>query len=266
MAVSPINTRQRQILELAERSAEVRVSELANRFGVSEMTIRRDLAGLEKLGKLQRTHGGAALPPVPASPPLRDRMRHMESAKRAMAAAAAPMVDEGRRIFLGPGSTVLSFAHALARGPACRALMTTPETAVALAASGRHDVELTGGRYDPTYRTLVGERVVESVRARLFDIAFVGAFAVDPELGVLDNGELQHLLQPILARQSRRYVVFADHTKIGRPSNYRSLEWLSVDVLVTDRPLISRFAERLAEADVEVIVGADAESQAAARR
>lgn len=249
-----INTRQRQILELVERGEDVRVNKLAGLFGVSEMTIRRDLTGLENLGKLQRTHGGASMPPVPDSAPLLDRMRHMEASKRAMAARAAMLVEPGHRIFLGSGSSILALAQQLSAGPSCQALTTTPEIAQALVSRGRNTVDLTGGRYEPTYRNLVGPRVLEAVRERLFDVAFISAYSIDAELGVLDNGELQHLMQPILAWQSRRFVVIADNTKISRPANYRSMEWSAVDVLITDRPPEPAFAQRVTDDNVELIV------------
>lgn len=245
--------RQRRIIEIVQSGQEVLVSELARVLSVSEMTIRRDLKQLEEDGKLRRVHGGAVPMPVPDSPPLRERMRQEEGAKRAIASLAAGLVEEGHRLFLGAGSTNLALARELARGASCRVLTSTPEFLEALAGEGRHEIELTAGRYDPVYRSLYGEQALSSVRDRMFDIAFVSAYAIDAAFGVLDNGEHQHHLQRILVERARLYVVLADHTKLGRPANFCSLPWSSVDVLVSDRAPDERLRAEFEAAEVTAL-------------
>lgn len=245
--------RQLQILQFVESDREVLVADLARKLGVSEMTIRRDLRQLEQEGRLKRVHGGAIPRPVPEALPLRERMHHQEAAKRAIAKVAARLVKKGHRVFVGAGSTALALAREMALGPACRVLAGTPEIVETLAGDGRHELELTGGRYDPLYRSLYGENVLNTVRDRLFDIAFIAAYAVDAELGVLDNGDLQFHLQRILAKQARLYVVLADHTKFGRPANFRTLPWPVIDVLVTDREPDDSYAESLKTAGTRLL-------------
>ena len=247
--------RHRQILDIVESDQEVVVVNLARALGVSEMTIRRDLNQLEREGKLKRVHGGAVPVPVPEALPLRERMQHQEVAKRAIAERAATLVEKGHRIFIGAGSTSLALAQALTSAPACRVLTSTPGVVETLARDSRqHHLELTGGWYDPAYQTLYGENALASLRDRLFDLSFISVYALDAEMGVLDNGDFQCHVQRILAKQARRHVVLADHTKFGRSGNYRTLPWSAVDVLVTDQEPDDDYREALEAAGVELLL------------
>ncbi|SFT83538.1 DeoR/GlpR family DNA-binding transcription regulator [Paraburkholderia aspalathi] len=257
-----VNVRQRQILSWIERGENVRVAELAGMFSVSEMTIRRDLTGLENMGKLLRTHGGAALPAVPDMGTMAERVSQMKNTKLSMARAAASLVNEGHRIFLGMGSSIMAVAHQLANGPDSHALTTVPDIATAFVSAGRNTVELTGGTLDPVSRGLGGERVVEAISKCFFDVAFVSAHSFSPEYGLVDSSDLQRTLQPILARQSRCYVVLADHSKLNRPGHHISLDWRSVDVFVTDTRPGEDLLKVLSDAQVELIVGEQFENMA----
>ena len=246
--------RQRQILDIVDSDQEVVVASLARALGVSEMTIRRDLKQLEGDGKLKRVHGGAIPIPIPEALPLRDRIRHQGAAKRTIADLAATLVEKGHRIFIGAGSTALALAQALAAAPACRVLTSTPGVVETLARDSRqHELELTGGWYDPNYQTLYGENALGAVRDRLFDIAFISVYALDAEMGVLDNGDHQCHLQRLLAKQARSFVVLADHTKFGRSGNFRTLPLSAVDVLVTDQEPNDDCREALAAARVQLL-------------
>lgn len=257
-----VNVRQRQILAWVERGESVRVAELAGMFNVSEMTIRRDLSGLEAMGKLFRTHGGAALPAVQDMGTMADRATQLKNTKRSMAMAAASLVHEGHRIFLGLGSSILALAHQLSNGPTCHALTVAPDVAAAFTASGRNVADLTGGTFDPVYKTLSGERVIETVGKCFFDVAFVSAYSFSAEYGLVDNNELQRVLQPILARQSRRYVVIGDQSKLNRPGHFIALDWQSVDAFVTDTRPPESLLKVLQDANVQLIVGEEFESAA----
>nr|QQZ51296.1 DeoR/GlpR transcriptional regulator [Phenylobacterium glaciei] len=112
---TPISKQQRQEQILAEvrANAAVRIADLADRFGTSTETIRRDLDLLGRQGLLNRTHGGGT-PPLAFEADIRDRHRLMSRERWRIAQAAAALVEPGEAIMIDAGSTTLHLAIALA--------------------------------------------------------------------------------------------------------------------------------------------------------
>src|SRR5689334_11894825 len=106
--------RQRKILELIAQNGQVAVTDLCALFGVSEMTVRRDLSELDREGLLRRVHGGAMSslgrsyePPYPLR--ATENLRY----KVAIGRAAAEMISDGESIAFDVGTTTLEIARAL---------------------------------------------------------------------------------------------------------------------------------------------------------
>src|SRR5688572_26252964 len=106
--------RHRLILGLLQEYGDCSVEFLANRFGVSDMTIRRDLQNLAESGKVIRTHGGAA-PAARVSFEFQflNRARANQAAKQAIARLAAEQVRDGQSVMLDSGTTTLALAQEL---------------------------------------------------------------------------------------------------------------------------------------------------------
>ena len=138
--------RHRRIQELLRERHVVRVSTLSEQMGVSEVTIRRDLEGLERRGLLERTHGGAVLTQrVRTELPYLDAAASYPDEKREVGRAAAALVEGGDTIYLNGGTTTLQvFRHLEAPG----VKIVTNHVGIALEAADR-DVEvlLVGGSY-----------------------------------------------------------------------------------------------------------------------
>src|SRR5690349_12376117 len=93
----PSAARQTRIRERFAERPGVSISQLAREFGMSEMTIRRDLAALEGKSHIQRTHGGAVLTErMILEFDYRDRRETNRPAKRAIAAEARKLVRKGQ--------------------------------------------------------------------------------------------------------------------------------------------------------------------------
>src|SRR5215472_1120135 len=137
-----------KVLELIAADQAVEVSSLAREFGVSEMTIRRDLRRLDRDGFVRRTYGGATTRVVRAAGALEvtqtARMLHHAHEKRRIAVRAAELTAGARVIFVGIGSTVEQFAGLAAPRPGL--LVITPSLVVAsLLGTRRIQVIISGG-------------------------------------------------------------------------------------------------------------------------
>jgi DeoR family fructose operon transcriptional repressor len=187
----PSAARQSQIRQrLAERPG-VAVSDLARAFGVSGMTIRRDLAALEAKAHVQRTHGGAVLAErMILEFDYRERRETNRAAKRAIAAAARRLVRPGQRLILDNGTTSLELAALLQDGEDLTVI--TPSLAVAseLQHAAGVEVILLGGvmrRGSPDLTGPVTEHCLELFSA---DFAFQGADGIGDD-GTIYNTDLR---------------------------------------------------------------------------
>ena len=95
-------------MSLLEVNGTVRVSDIMEKFSVSDMTVRRDLDEMEKQGLLERVHGGAKLKDFYRHVELshREKQIMLQEEKQRIVEKANEMINDGDTIFLGPGTTI----------------------------------------------------------------------------------------------------------------------------------------------------------------
>ena len=251
----PSAARQTKIRERFAARPGVSISELARQFGVSEMTIRRDLAALEGKAHIHRTHGGAVLTErMMLEFDYRDRRETNRAAKVAVAAAARQLVQPGQRLILDTGTTTLELAALLQDGKDLTVI--TPSLAVAseLQHAAGVEVILLGGiirRGSPDLTGPVTEHCLELFAA---DLAFQGADAIGAD-GTIYNSDLRLArVDQLMRRVAQRCCVLADHTKIGGTALARSGSLSDVDVFITSRGVSADTVKRFRKLGTEVIV------------
>lgn len=231
----PSAARQAQIRELFAAGPGVSVSELARTFGVSEMTVRRDLAALEGLSHIQRTHGGAVLTErMMLEFDYRERREHNRPLKRAIAAAARKLIRPGQRLILDNGTTTLELAALLKDGQDITVI--TPSLAVAseLQHAAGVEVILLGGVIRRGSPDLTGPVTEHCLQLFAADYAFQGADGIDAH-GAIYNTDLRlSAVDKVMRRVAQKSVVLADHTKIGVTALARSGTLADVDIFITD--------------------------------
>jgi DeoR/GlpR family transcriptional regulator of sugar metabolism len=238
----PALARQRQalILEQVREHGAVRVADLVNALGVSDMTIRRDLELLDERGLLEKVHGGAAA--IEGSslfePGFTVKSSLMQSEKTAIAAAAAALVVPGTAIALSAGTTTFALAKKLTDIPGLTVLTNSVPVADVLHKDGRPNqtIILTGGVRTPS-DALVGPFAVEIIRSLHVDTVFMGTHGIDARLGFTTPNILEAETNRALIEAGRRLVVLADHTKWGVVgiSSVGPLD--EADTLITDTGL-----------------------------
>ena len=233
----------------------VSIPVLAREFGVSEMTIRRDLAALESRAQIRRTHGGAVLTErMILEFDYRDRRERNRAAKRAIAAEARKLVRPGQRLILDTGTTTLELAALLRDGQDLTVI--TPSLAVAseLQHAAGVEVILLGGvirRGSPDLTGPVTEHCLEMFAA---DIAFQGADGIGLD-GSIYNSDLRLARVDRLMRQvSQRCCVLTDHTKIGGTELARSGSLAEVSCFITDAGSPAALLRRFEKLGPEVII------------
>ncbi|MGB9620021.1 MAG: DeoR/GlpR family DNA-binding transcription regulator [Armatimonadota bacterium] len=248
-----MDERKSQIVEILGHTGRVGVNELAKRFGVSGMTIRRDLDELQRLGLVVRTHGGAVssgkllfmhatLPASSVSP-----------AKRAIGKKAAELVQPGQTVMVDTGTTALEVARHIPRDPSITVVTTSLGVAQELYRSGL-TVFVLGGvlRQDfPSVYGSVTERLLQELRVDLLFMGCDGAFSDD---GFYTNDLHVCSIEQIMIRVAHRVIVVTESSKFGRRAFARYAPVEAVSAVVTDAQISAQDRQNLADRGVEVII------------
>jgi len=251
--------RQSLILQAVRSDGSARVSDLTQRLGVSDMTIRRDLEVLARDGLVEKVHGGAVLPGTPAShePSFEAKLVLERPEKTAIARAAASMVTPGTAIALAAGTTTFALAQCLLDVPGLT--IVTNSLRVTNVFSGMRGLDgtaesvvLTGGVRTPS-DALVGPIADLTIRSLHFDLLFLGCHGLDAEAGLTTPNLAEAETNRAFIRVARRVVVLADHTKWGLVSLSSFARLSEVDVLITDDMLPADARTQVADQVGEVV-------------
>jgi len=236
--------RQSLILEDVRRMGSARVSELTQRLGVSDMTIRRDLEVLARAGLIEKVHGGAVLPGAPSShePGFEAKSVLEQPEKAAIAQAAAALVTPGTAIGISAGTTTFALAQRLIAIPGLT-IVTNSVRVVTLfenvpleGQAPQASVVLTGGVRTPS-DALVGPIADLAIRSLHLDLLFLGCHGIDPAAGLTTPNLSEAETNRAFMQAARKVTVVADHTKWGIVglSSFASLD--DIDTLITDSGL-----------------------------
>jgi DeoR/GlpR family transcriptional regulator of sugar metabolism len=229
--------RQERILEEVHRAGGVRVSDLVELLGVSDMTIRRDIAILAGKGLVARVHGGATALPGRSTdePGFAAKSELATGEKTAIAVAAASLVEPGDCVAVSAGTTTFAVARELRAVQGLTVVTNSIPAADLLHGASREDltVVLTGGVRTPS-DALVGPVAVAALRSLHVDWLFLGVHGMDERAGLTTPNLEEAETNRALIAAARQIVVTADSSKWGVVglSSMAALE--QVDIVVSD--------------------------------
>jgi DeoR/GlpR family transcriptional regulator of sugar metabolism len=229
------------------------VEVLSGRLGVSASTVRRDLATLQRDGRLARTYGGALVRDVFHERSFIESEQLNLGAKSAIAASAVDLVPTGGTVFIDAGTTCLALAQLLVdRGPLT---VVTRGLEAALLLSRADDVEavVVGGRVQPLSHGVVGPLSALALDRYHFDVAFLGADAVDPVRGLGEPTVDETWIKERVSAVADQVVLLADASKLEQPAP----AWLPVEpswTVVIDAAAPDAAVATMRERGVQVLV------------
>ncbi len=241
--------------QVAERG-RVSVLELADAFGVTTETVRRDLSTLEGLQLLRRVHGGA-LPISSATmlePALVDRVgEHFEEKQRIALAAVALLPPTGATILIDAGSTTVRLAAALPRAHPYTVYTHSITVASTLADLPNVELHLLPGRLRRTTHAAVGVDTVEALGRIRVDVTFLGANGVSGRHGCSTPDHAEAATKAAMVRSGNRTILLADSSKLGQEFTVRFADLAEVDTVVTDSDASEEQRDELARHGPEVV-------------
>jgi len=254
--VQQMNLRQTEISNILNSEQEVSVQDLAERFGVSQMTIRRDLSFLESQGLAVRHHGGAM---------LAGKLRFLRGAfpeqaespgKRALGRVAATLVSEGETVMVDSSATTFEVALQLPPDIGITLATTSLGIAQALYGSGMSILVL-GGFLREDNPSVYGPLTEQSLAGLTVDTLFVGCDGADSSDGFYMADLYAASLEQAMIHAAHRVVVVTASAAFARRSFARYAVPQQVQYVVTDAGLSPRDRANLEERGVTVLIGVD---------
>ncbi len=250
-----VQARRHRLVEIVRQREKASVEELARALGASKETIRRDLAQLARLGKVQKVHGGATIPRLTGEGPFQQRLSERVEAKARIARAAAALFRPGETLLIDTGTTTLHFAEALAATSGLTVATNSTEIARTLAKADCQ-VFLLGGAYGAENSQTVGAMVTAQLAAFRAHHAVLTIGALDSRTGAMDYNFQEAEVAQAMAAQAERLTVLADSSKFSALATFAVCPLARIDTLVTDSRPAGPLAQALQKAGVRVVVAA----------
>ena len=223
--------RRQALTDLLSASGSLRIEDLAERFNVSAMTVRRDLQALEEEGLARRVRGGA----VSSAETFEAREPRSGRAKAQIARKLFDLVPSGGLgICMDASTTVSTLAASMPDAENLSVVTDGIETFLTLSRNPRVHAYLTGGQQDPNAGSLIGPVASSALRQFSFARAFLSAAAVDPNLGTSEFSAEECAIKRLMAELSDHVVMAVDSQKFGAGAAARCLPWDGIDLLVTE--------------------------------
>jgi DeoR/GlpR family transcriptional regulator of sugar metabolism len=242
-----------RILDLLETRDGVHVSELADEFSVSAVTVRHDLSELARQGLVARVRGGVRGLQRGQSELAFDVRLHLQSPEtRAIARAAAAMVGDGESVALDSSTTAYYLALELRRKREFVVVTIGLLNAVALADSPGVNVLVTGGMFRLPAMSVVGDPAGDVLRGTRIDKGFLGARGISLDRGLLDLNPEEVQIKREMVAACERVVAIFDKTKWRRSALLAFVPPERVDAIVTDSGAPAELVQAWRERGVEV--------------
>ncbi len=242
-----------EILRVLYENGHVEVRSVAEKFGVSEATIRRDLRTMADEGLVELVYGGATLPRR-GNYSLRVRETRNVEAKRIIGKLAADLVQNGASLFVDSGTTCGCMVPNLFSKRDLSVITNSNSVATQIGENTGFNVLQLGGRFRFDRMDSVGpfsQMVIEQLSGYQ---AFIGADGLSLDIGITSTDiETAHLYRAAI-KHAGETIVLADHTKFSAPALYKIIDLEAINRIVTDKPPSDEWVRRLEANGIDLVI------------
>lgn len=245
-----------KIMSILDLESRVDITELAKKFGVSEITIRRDMEMLENQGVVTRTLRGATINRENIFKiPYLERMKKNIQEKRAIARKALSYISPADTIVICNGTTTYQLAKILRNAKMeLRVFTNALDSAIELAYSDYITTIVAGGQVTESYTIeILGDSKISN-QIGTIDKMFIGGDGVDLEHGLTSFSTLDVEANHIMMKGVREIIVLIDHNKFDVIRYGKLLPLECINVLVTDDGLSDSIAQKYKERGVNLVL------------
>ena len=237
-----MNKRQKAIISMTEEAGEITIKELAQKLGVSEMTVHRDLDLLQKERYVYKKRGAAVF----IESADRDKSDFYAEEKRTIGRKAAELVPNGASIIFDNSTTALECARFLDPEGKYTFYTTNLETAEILANYQGSVLYCSGGYYFPDSKGFVGAQAEAFITSIKADVCFIGASGITPD-GTTTPYPMHTALQKAIIASAKTKILVCDHSKFDKHAIEKICSLSDIDVIVTDGGISEETYERYSE-------------------
>lgn len=246
-----MNRRTNQILEFLTEEHRIEVTQLSNKLGVSQVTVRKDLDELESQGIIVREHGFACLK---STNNLRGRIAYHYEAKRKIAARAAEIVSDGDTLMIESGSCCALLAGELVSSKKDLTIITNSAfIADYIRGKSNFQIVLLGGIYQQDSQVLVGPMIRQCVENFYVERFFIGTDGYSARTGFTNQDQMRAQAVRDMARQAEHIIILTESEKFSRhgivPLNLRDYP----RTVITDSRISAEITSELQKNQIEVI-------------
>ena len=249
------NPRQSELLAEVKARGTVSVEALAERFGVTLQTVRRDVKLLAEAGLVARFHGGVRVPSsTTENIAYRQRQALNADGKQRIARAIAQAVPPGCSLLMNIGTTIEAVARELLHHRGLRVITNNLNVAAILGDNTDCEVIVAGGLLRARDRGLIGEATVDFIRQFKVDIGLIGISGIEADGTLRDFDFREVKVSRAIIEQSREVWLATDVSKFNRPAMVELARLDHLDRVYTDAQPPAPFPQLLADADVQLEV------------
>lgn len=246
--------RHKTILSLLSQQEVISINELVEQLDVSHMTIRRDIAKLEKQGKVLSVSGGVQLSSVLHHEPSHDAKATQHADEKAqIGQIASRLVPRNATVYLDAGTTTLEIAHHLAARDDL--LFITNDFVIAAYLMHNSDSNLyhTGGRIDRENQSCVGSKVADFLAGMNVDVSFVSTSSWNLR-GISTPSEPKVIVKKSVAAAGQKVILVSDSSKYGKVATFHALDIQIFDAIITDSAFPDSVRQDLEEKGIQVLM------------
>ena len=246
--------RLKMVLDVVNEMKVVTIEDLCYQLAVSKATVRRDLKELEQNNKIIRTHGGALSfgDHGPYEPPFRVKSKWNIEEKQRIAEVACRYINPGEAIILDSGTTTLELAKKITMIE--NLTVITNDLIIAMELSQYQNINLIviGGKLKKDFYTLTGifaEMVLKNIRA---DKYFIGADAVDRELGLMNYNTEEIPIKKLMIASAKKRYALCDHSKFEGVAVANICSFECIDQIITGTEIDPEILKKFTNTGVEI--------------
>lgn len=248
------NTRLEEMEKYILQNDSVSMDQLCEQFKVSMITVRRDIAQLQRKGTIEKIYGGVTARKGETLTPFDVRRIANREAKSAIARRAAQLVHDDDIVFLDSGTTTLHIIDELASLHNVTIVTHSLQAMMAaLPYQNLNVISLPGQLYRKT-SSFTGLDAIRFLKSYNITIAFMGASALSLDHGVSNSSPLEYEIKMTAMQRAARSVLLLDSDKFGRAALLTYAQLSDFDALVTERMPDEEYVRACAEGGTELIV------------
>lgn len=243
------------IIKKLDLHGKVDVRELSKLFGVSEVTIRNDLAQLEKKNILIRARGGAIkIDPVGIDYHISEKDKINIKSKQLIGSEAVKFVNEGDTIMIDSGTTVIELVRNLDKKIGLTVITNALNIANQLNNSENIQVIIPGGVLRNKSFSLTGTAAEKSLKNYYCDKLFLGVDGLNIDYGLSTPNIEEAHFNSTMIEMSNQVIVLADSSKIGKRSLAFICPLSKIDVLITDSGISNEQKTSLESVGIKMVI------------